>query len=539
LPFRSDAAFRTKGQIDRINNVKIPLASVLNGSYQEYLLFISRPLLIVLWLKSKLVYLEMIMIGFENTYLDLPERFYAKVTPEKVSKPMLLAFNRQLASADLGLKLETLGDRELADLFAGQVLPNSANPIALAYAGHQFGHFVPQLGDGRALLLGEVVTPQGRRFDIQLKGSGKTPFSRSGDGKSTIGPVIREYIVSEAMHALGVPTTRALAAVGTGDSVYREQPLPGGIFTRVASSHIRIGTFQYFASRGDFDGVKKLADYTIDRHYSQIKSKKNNYLHLLKCIATAQASLVADWMSFGFIHGVMNTDNMSVVGETIDYGPCAFIDNFSFNRVFSSIDRDGRYAYNNQISIAKWNLIRLAECLIPLIHDDQEQALKMTEDSLDSYIHIYEQKWLERMKKKLGLFSTNSEDEILINHWLQYLEAEDLDFTISFRKLSDTPEELKQTSQFKDFYSKWLQRLKDQPQANQEVKTLMRQVNPVFIPRNHHIERAIQAAIGGNLSIFKDMNELLKNPFIEQPHFEAYKVAPLVAERIQATFCGT
>lgn len=479
------------------------------------------------------------MINFDNTYLNLPERFYAEVTPEKVSKPFLLAFNREFASEELGLNLDTLSKRELADLFTGQVLPDSASSIALAYAGHQFGHFVPQLGDGRALLMGEIVTPKGRRYDIQLKGSGHTPFSRNGDGKSSLGPVIREYIVSEAMHFLGVPTTRALAAAATGDSIFRDQPLPGGIFTRVASSHIRIGTFEYFAARDDLAGLKLLVNYSIDRHYPEIKDQKNIYLSFLQKIAHTHASLVAHWMSFGFIHGVMNTDNMSISGETIDYGPCAFMDNFASNRVFSSIDRNGRYAYNNQIPIAKWNLYRLANCLIPFIHNDQKQAISIIEDSINSYSHIYEEKWMETMGKKLGLFSSEAEDQALINNWLQYLEDEDLDFTLSFRKLSESSNGLKETSRFKDFSSKWHKRLENQPQDLRESRDLMNSVNPVFIPRNHQVERAIQSAFEGDLSIFKDMNHLLKNPYVDQPKFEAYKVAPKPDERIEATFCGT
>ena len=378
------------------------------------------------------------MINFDNTYLNLPDIFYAKSIPAKVSNPSLLEFNSEFASEELGLNLEYLNEYELANLFTGQVLPDSASSIALIYAGHQFGQFVPQLGDGRALLLGEIVTPKGHRYDIQFKGSGKTPFSRNGDGKSTLGSVIREYIVSEAMHFLGVPTTRSLAAAVTGDLVYREQPLPGGVFARVASSHIRIGTFEYFAARNDLESLKLLVNYSIERHYPDIKDQENIYLSFLQKVAYSHAYLVAHWMSFGFIHGVMNTDNMSISGETIDYGPCAFIDNFAFKRVFSSIDQYGRYAYSNQIPIAKWNLCRLASCLTPFIHNDKKQAITICEDSINSYFHIYEEKWIEAMGKKFGLFSSQTEDQALINNWLQYLEDEDRDFTLSFRKLSES-----------------------------------------------------------------------------------------------------
>jgi uncharacterized protein YdiU (UPF0061 family) len=479
------------------------------------------------------------IIHFDNSYLNLPERFYAKVLPAKASKPGLIDFNEKLAVQELGLDLKGLNEGELANLFTGQVLPKNASSLALAYAGHQFGQFVPQLGDGRACLLGEVVNSKGKRYDIQFKGSGQTPFSRGGDGKSSLGPVIREYIVSEAMHFLGVPTTRALAATTTGDLVYREEDLPGGILTRVASSHIRIGTFEYFAARGDLEALKLLLDYSVHRHYPEIKDELNLSLSFLHKVAESHAHMVAHWMSFGFIHGVMNTDNMSISGETIDYGPCAFMDNFAFNRVFSSIDRKGRYAYNNQMNIAKWNLYRLAGCLIPFVHDDEKEAINLIEASIKSDISLYEEKWREAMGKKLGLFNPKPGDEDLINQWLGYLEEKDLDFTISFRKLSEPSPGIEETAQLKDFIAKWTKRLEDQPQGPQEVKNLMESVNPLFIPRNHQVERAIQAALKGNLTIFKDLNQLFKNPYVDQPKFEEYKTPPQTEERIKATFCGT
>jgi uncharacterized protein YdiU (UPF0061 family) len=478
---------------------------------------------------------KVLMIDFNNTYENLPKKFYAKVEPERTTNSVLLAFNHELAE-ELGLRLETFNSNELAKLFTGQILPESACSIALAYAGHQFGHFSPQLGDGRAILLGEIVTPKKDRFDIQLKGSGPTPFSRNGDGKSSLGPVVREYIVSEAMHFLGVPTTRALAATSTGDVVYREDVLSGAIFTRVASSHIRIGTFEYFAAQGDAKAVKQLVDYSINRHYPKIKEDENIYLSFLKEIAYAQANMVAHWMSFGFIHGVMNTDNMSISGETIDYGPCAFIDNFSFNKVFSSIDHHGRYAFNNQITIAKWNLYKLASCLIPLVHHNHEEAIKIIENSINFYSHIYDKASLDMMRKKIGLFNEEDGDQDLINSFLQYLQDEDLDYTLNFRKLSEPSKEVKGNN---GFYSKWQERLKRQPQSFEKSKTLMNSKNPVFIPRNHQVDRAIKSAIEGDFSVFRELNQLLKNPYIEQDDFKAYKEAPKPEERIKATFCGT
>ncbi|VAX34986.1 UPF0061 protein YdiU [hydrothermal vent metagenome] len=479
------------------------------------------------------------MFNFDNSYAQLPERFYAKVHPEKFSNPTLIAFNQDLANEILGLNVDTFNAQDLAEIFSAQRILPKSNPIALAYAGHQFGHFSPQLGDGRALLLGEILSPEGARFDIQLKGSGRTPFSRNGDGKSSLGPVIREYIVSEAMHFLGVPTTRALAAVSTGDFVYREQALPGGIFTRVACSHIRIGTFEYFAGQRDNEALEVLIRYSLDRHYPGIQHGKNIYLDFLQAVAHAQAALVAKWMSFGFIHGVMNTDNMSISGETLDYGPCAFMDNYAANRVFSSIDQNGRYAYNNQISIAQWNLYRLASCFLPFIHEDQDVAIKITEEASKDMMAVYEEKWKRAMIKKLGLFDLKFQDKALINKWLQLLEDEDLDFTLSFRKLSEENCDLKNNICFNDFFVCWKKRLKSQSQSFQDSIKLMNSVNPVFIPRNHQVERAIQLSLAGDYSVFKEMNELLKIPYIDQNEFLNYKEPPKLEERIGATFCGT
>jgi len=479
------------------------------------------------------------MIEFNNSYQDLPDDFYSVVPSAKVCEPVLLAFNAKLAKEGLGLELEHRSDQELAELFTGQVIPQSASSIALAYAGHQFGNFVPELGDGRAMLLGEVLTPKGDRFDIQLKGSGRTPYSRGGDGKSSLGPVLREYIVSEAMFALGIPTTRALAAASTGDFVQREKSLPGGVLTRVASSHIRIGTFEFFSARRDVEGLKKLLNYAINRHYPALKDSDNQALAFLEQVAHAQAEMVAHWMSVGFIHGVMNTDNMTISGETLDYGPCAFMDNFAFDRVFSSIDRQGRYSYNNQIEIAQWNLYRLASCLLPLIAEDPDEGMRLGNQSLESYLHLYDDKWTSRMGKKLGLLDTEPGDKGLIRQWLTYLETEDLDFTQSFRSLAGEPYHFKRTPLFDEFYAQWQVRLEKQTLSTEESKALMNQVNPVFIPRNHQIERAIQGGLTGDFSVFQEMIEVLKNPFTEQPQFAIYQTPPLAEQRIKATFCGT
>ncbi len=472
------------------------------------------------------------MISFENTYSSLPDKFYAPATPEQVRAPRLIAVNHSLAT-ELGLDLSRHTDDELAQLFTGQSVPETASSLALAYAGHQFGHFNPQLGDGRALLLGEVVAPHGGRFDIQLKGSGRTAFSRGGDGKSWVGPVIREYILSEAMYALGIPTTRALAAALTGEQVFRERSLPGGVFTRVAASHIRVGTFEYFAARRDFENLKILADYAIERHYPEAAQAENPYLSFIEQVAGRQAALVSRWMSIGFIHGVMNTDNMSISGETIDYGPCAFVDNFSFDKVFSSIDHGGRYAYNNQLNIARWNLLQLANSVIPLVDEDEAAAIKKLEKLLGEIFPQYDEVWLETMVKKFGIFKAREGDKELVNDFLQHLEDNELDFALSFRELSENP------NNFTEFRPRWQQRLAEQEQSEAEAVELMRSVNPVLIARNHQVERAIQAAVNDDFSVFEKMNLALMNPLEENEEFAEFKTAPQPEERVKATFCGT
>ena len=470
---------------------------------------------------------------FENTYAGLPDRFYARVMPAVVPRPTVLAWNPQLAG-DLGLG--GLGDdnERLAGLFSGNELLPGAEPIALAYAGHQFGNFVPQLGDGRALLLGEVLDAgTGRRWDIQLKGSGQTPYSRRGDGKAAIGPVIREYLVSEAMHRLGVPTTRSLAAVATGEEVLRDGRLPGAVLTRVASSHIRVGTFEYFAARHDREALQQLTDYAIQRHYPEVAEAAAPVLAFFARVVEGQARLVAQWMSIGFIHGVMNTDNTAISGETIDYGPCAFMDEFDYRKVFSSIDQFGRYAYGRQAAIAHWNLARLADCLLLL---DERPA--EFEQALGGFQGLFEAQFLQRMAGKLGLQSVQEGDDALVNAWLQLMQDRGLDFTLSFRALAGRAE-ADDNSVFGEFEQRWRLRLGQQPADAAEIRSQMNGVNPLYIPRNHQVERAIEAAVAGDMSVFEELQRVLQRPFDEQPGLEAYAEPPRPDERVTQTFCGT
>ncbi len=486
------------------------------------------------------------MINFDNTYIKLPSQFYQRIDPEAPYSPNLLAFNYELAS-ELGLDLSEQSEDNLAKYFSGKRIPEGAEPIALAYAGHQFGHFVPQLGDGRAVLLGEVLTKKNKRFDIQLKGSGQTQFSRNGDGLSALGPVIREYIVSEAMYHLGVPTTRSLAAIATGENVMREELTPGGVLARVASSHIRVGTFQYFAAQADFANVKILADYTINRHYPHLNDEKNKYFLFWQEVCRRQLSLVAKWMSFGFIHGVMNTDNMTVSGETIDYGPCAFMDEFSFNKVFSSIDERGRYAYSQQGNIALWNFARLAETLIPLIKEKDKNIEEKFEEELNSFENKFGQGLQKLLLRKLGLNNETEHSKKLVMNWFDYLQTEQLDFTLSFRKLGELLEiediegqdSFKVTDKFKNFFELWKGQLKTSPTDLKDVRKLMNKTNPLYIARNHQVERAIQGVQNNDLSIFKDLIQVLKRPFEEQIKFAKYQTPPAPEERVCKTFCGT
>lgn len=469
------------------------------------------------------------MIEFNNTYARLPEHFYAQVKPDASSAPQLLAWNSGLAE-QLGLS-ELASDA--AEVFGGNAIPDGAQPIALAYAGHQFGNFVPQLGDGRALLLGEVVDANGQRVDIQLKGSGPTPFSRRGDGKAALGPVIREYLVSEAMHRLGVPTTRALAAVLTGDAVLREGRQPGAVLTRIAASHIRVGTFEYFAAREDKDAIQTLTDYAINRHYPQAAQAERPAVEFFRLVAKAQAELVAHWMDIGFIHGVMNTDNVSVAGQTIDYGPCAFMDAFNYSQVFSSIDQFGRYAYGKQASIAHWNLTRLAECLL-LLGDPQADFEKV----LKAFPPLFEKAYRQRMARKLGFAAAQEGDDALLTEWLQYLQDNALDYTLSHRQLADRID-AEDDSQFGEFEPRWRARVTQRGKSAEQVRSEMNAINPLYIPRNHQIERAIQAATVGDMSVFKELHQVLQQPFTEQLGKERYAQPPAPSEVVSETFCGT
>ncbi|WP_427145082.1 protein adenylyltransferase SelO [Rhizobium pisi] len=485
---------------------------------------------------------------FDNSYVGLPERFFAPQTPTPVTEPWLIKLNEPLA-AELGLDVGVLR-RDGAAIFSGNLVPEGAQPLAMAYAGHQFGGFSPVLGDGRAILLGEVVDAKGKRFDIQLKGAGPTPFSRRGDGRAALGPVLREYIISEAMFALGVPATRALAAVTTGEPVYREEVLPGAVFTRVAASHIRVGTFQFFAARGDTEGVRALADHVIDRHYPTLKEADNPYLALFDAVSDRQAALIARWLHVGFIHGVMNTDNMTVSGETIDFGPCAFMDSYDPATVFSSIDQHGRYAYANQPAIGQWNLARLGETLLPLIDAEPDSAVDKANVVIRTYGERFQAQWLAGMRHKIGLAGEEDGDLELVQALLALMQAQVADFTLTFRRLSDfagddTAEpafaaSFREPDACRDWLARWRERLSRDPQTATERAVAMRRVNPAFIPRNHRVEQAIDAAVeDGDFSLFEALLTVLSNPYEDQPAFAAYMEPPKPNERVLQTFCGT
>ena len=487
------------------------------------------------------------LFRFDNTYVELPERFYARQDPAAVAAPLLIRLNRDLAGV-LGLDADALDGALGAQVFSGNLVPPGAAPLAMAYAGHQFGNFVPQLGDGRAILLGEVVGRDGVRRDLQLKGAGRTKFSRGGDGRAALGPVLREYILSEAMAALGIPTTRALAAVTTGENVFREEELPGAIFTRVAQSHVRIGTFAYFASRGDAEGVRLLADYVIARHYPEAGGAENPYRALLEGVIGRTATLVARWLLVGFIHGVMNTDNMSVAGETIDYGPCAFMDSFHPDTVYSSIDHMGRYAYGNQPQIAYWNLARLAEALLPVLGADQESAVAEARAALDTYPGLFEAAYHAGMRRKLGFFEAREEDMVLARALLSAMAAGEADFTLTFRRLSGMAESgdagkvralFADAAAFDEWQGRWVARLEAEGGLSVARAAAMRAVNPRFIPRNHWVQAAITAGMAGDFSVFETLLEVLARPFEDQPEFAAYEAPPLPHEVVLHTFCGT
>ncbi len=486
------------------------------------------------------------MIQFDNSYARLPDRFYARVEPSVAPAPGLIALNEPLAER-LGLDAGWLKSDEGLAVLAGQARAEGSEPLAMAYAGHQFGHFVPQLGDGRAILLGEVRPEAGRRFDIQLKGSGKTPFSRGGDGNAALGPVLREYIVSEAMAALGVPTTRALAAISTGANVFRESLLPGGRVVRVAESHVRVGTFQYFAARGDVEALKALSDYVISRHYPEVAGAEQPALALLQAVVSRQATLIAQWQALGFIHGVMNTDNMSIAGETIDYGPCAFMDGFDPAQVYSSIDHHGRYAYQNQPAVGQWNLAMLAQCLLPLIDADEDEAVRLVQAAVDGFVPAFQRAYVTRFTAKLGLADVREGDVELVGGLLGVMATGAADFTLGFRLLADQIENVNQdfldlfdgADGLGDWLERWRARLRLEGRSAGEVRAQMLGVNPLYIPRNHLVEEAIAAAYDGDFGPFHALNDVLASPFVEQAGREIYAVPPRPEQIVQQTFCGT
>jgi uncharacterized protein YdiU (UPF0061 family) len=508
--------------------------------------------------------------NLDNSYARLPKLFFTGIKPTPVSLPKLVIFNSSLA-ASLGLNALALQSDEGVAVFAGNRIPEGALPLAQAYAGHQFGHFT-MLGDGRAILLGEQITPLGERFDIQLKGSGQTPYSRRGDGRATLGPMLREYIISEAMYALGIPTTRSLAVVTTGEIVTREAQLPGAILTRVATSHLRVGTFQYAAQWGTVEELRILADYTLKRHFPEIEFDGNQYLSLLQEVIRRQSQLIAKWQLVGFIHGVMNTDNMTISGETIDYGPCAFMDTYDPKTVFSSIDLHGRYAYGNQPQIAAWNLTRFAETLLPLINVNQEKAINLAQEALSDFAKLYRFNWLAGMRAKLGIFNEEPEDENLIQSLLNLMEKYGEDLTNTFRALTfDTeltrlkssmdstniqrepdlpsnevslnkPEDtvLFGTAEFTKWYELWQARLGRQQQSKVSSQQLMRDNNPAIIPRNHRVEEALKAAVEqGDYSIMGRLLDVLSNPYAHSPEQDEYSTLPAPSTCPYRTFCGT
>ena len=495
-------------------------------------------------------------IPFNNSYARLPGRFFARINPTAVRAAKLVKLNVELAHT-LGLDPEALSSPQGIQILAGNHIAMGSEPLAIAYAGHQFGHFVPQLGDGRANLLGEVIGRDQRRYDIQLKGSGPTPFSRRGDGRATLGPVLREYLVSEAMAALGVPTTRALAAVSTGEAVMREAPLPGAIFTRVAASHLRVGTFQFFAARGDVEALRVLADYATARHYPEASHSPRPYRALLAGVIARHADLVAQWMLLGFIHGVMNTDNTSISGETIDYGPCAFMEDYRPDMVFSSIDQQGRYAYSNQPHAAHWNLTRLAEAMLPLLQAEQpsgqqteEAAVAVAQEALSAFAPRYEAARSAGLRAKLGLVTHQEGDEALAEDLLERMAANHADFTLTFSRLSAAAAAAAEKDQvrslFKDpaaydvWAARWRRRMAGEPTASEARATLMRRANPTFIPRNHRVEAALKAAVyQQDFHPFEELLAVITDPFNERPDRERYAQPATVAECVTQTFCGT
>jgi uncharacterized protein YdiU (UPF0061 family) len=493
-----------------------------------------------------------VFFAFDNTYARLPKHFYARLDPTPVAAPRIVKVNVELARA-LGLDANALTSEHGVEILAGNRVADGAEPIALAYAGHQFGHFVPQLGDGRANLLGELVSPEGQRYDIQLKGSGRTPFSRGGDGRAALGPVLREYIVSEAMAALGVPTTRALAAVTSGERVLRDTVLPGAVLTRVAASHLRVGTFQYFAAQGDVEGLRMLADYAIARHYPEAAQAAEPYRALLEGVIARQAQLMAQWMLLGFIHGVMNTDNTSISGETIDYGPCAFMEEYDPAKVYSSIDHGGRYAYGNQPRVALWNLARLAESLLPVLAQEsggEEAGLVAANEALSAFMPQFEAARGAGLRRKLGFAVEREGDAALAENLLQCMVVNRADFTLTFRRLCDAAAGPRGDAGVRALFADpeaydgwvpgWRRRLEEESVDGQARAAAMRRVNPEFIPRNHVVEAALEAAnLRQDFQPFEDLLAVISRPYDERPELEKYSTPARPEERVLQTFCGT
>ena len=472
--------------------------------------------------------------NFDNSYSNLPKSFIHEISPVPVKNPELVILNYELAD-QINLNFSSIGDEELAKIFSGNLLPKGSKSLAQAYAGHQFGHFT-MLGDGRAVLLGEHISKSNQRLDIQFKGSGQTPFSRNGDGRAALGPMLREYLISEAMYSLNIPTTRSLAVVKTGENVIRERPLQGAILTRVASSHIRVGTFQFIRTRENLDELNALVDYTIARHYPEISKSKNKAYDLLNKLIDKQIELVVNWMRIGFVHGVMNTDNMAISGETIDYGPCAFMDSYNLGTCFSSIDHMGRYAYGNQPAITKWNLARFAECLLTLINPKKNEALEMATELIDKFDKIYEEKWFHMMKNKMGLIGYDKEDNVLIFELLEIMKEQELDYTNTFCFLMDHEKNGKKSyenEKFNNWMIKWKKRL------TLESDKLMKSNNPIIIPRNHNVENALKSAENNDLKPFNDLLQVLKNPYENKNILTKYQSTPPKRNEKYQTFCGT
>lgn len=478
--------------------------------------------------------------NFDNSYARLPGSLFSPLDPVPVATPEMVVLNRPLAR-QLGLDPHLLDSPAGAAMLAGNILPPGAAPLAQAYAGHQFGHFT-MLGDGRAILLGEQITPDGQRFDIQLKGSGQTPYSRRGDGRAALGPMLREYIISEALAGLGIPTTRSLAVIATGQAVYRETTLPGAVLVRVAASHVRVGTFQYLAARGDVVGLRRLADHVLERHYPDCRHSENPVLALLTAVMKRQAALIAHWMRVGFIHGVMNTDNMSLCGESIDFGPCAFMNAYDPATVFSSIDRDGRYAFGNQPHIAQWNLTRLAEALLPLLHADKDKAVELATEVLDAFTPMFRQCWHQAMGSKLGLAQTEDNDPELIQGLLNLMQQHRADYTNTFDLLTTggpVDGSLETSPDFIVWRGQWQRRRRSQALTADQSRQLMRTSNPAVIPRNHLVENALDRAVQGDLSVMNDLLRVLAAPYADLPPDSPYRQPPASGGPRYKTYCGT